>query len=81
MPLPTPNKGETRSKFVSRCVSALSGKGEGKDAKQRVAICNTQYGRAKADEVASSFMSVANCGMDHSDMKKGEKCKDCDYVA
>jgi len=81
MPMPKPNKGETRQKFVSRCVSNLTSKGEGKDAAQRVAICNSQYGRAKAEETMAAFMTVAQCGMDHSKMKEGEKCSSCDYVA
>lgn len=81
MPMPKPSKGETRSKFVSRCVSALTSKGEGKDASQRVAICNSQYGRAKAEEVAMAFKAVAECGMDHSKMEEGEKCSSCNYVA
>lgn len=81
MPLPSPNKGEKRSDFVSRCVSMLSNKGEGKDAKQRVAICHSQYQSAKASETKDSFMSMANCGQDHSKLDKGKKCPSCDYKA
>ena len=43
MPIPKPNKGEDKSKFISRCVSFLSSEGTGKDNKQRVAICFNQW--------------------------------------
>lgn len=42
MPLPNRRKDESRKDFVSRCVSVLTDKGEGKNAAQRVAICNTR---------------------------------------
>ena len=48
MPLPSPSGKEERSKFVSRCVSDLTKKGEGKDAAQRVAICNSRFKKSKA---------------------------------
>lgn len=51
MPLPSPSGKEDRKKFVSRCVSELSKKGEGKDASQRVAICNSRYQKAKAAQI------------------------------
>lgn len=42
MPLPSRKKGESRKDFVSRCVSFMTEKGEGKDVAQRVAVCNTK---------------------------------------
>lgn len=48
MPLPTPNKRESRGDFVSRCIQNLSDKGEMKDNKQRIAVCYTQWKEAKA---------------------------------
>ena len=51
MPLPSPSGKEDRKSFVSRCVSDLTKKGEGKDAAQRVAICNSQFRKAKAGEI------------------------------
>lgn len=47
MPLPTPNKKESKSDFVSRCVSALSDKDEFSDSEQRVAVCYAQYDKSK----------------------------------
>lgn len=51
MPLPSPRGKEDRESFVSRCVSDLTKKGEGADAAQRVAICNSQFKKAKAGEI------------------------------
>lgn len=51
MPLPSPRGKEERKKFVSRCVSFMTRKGEGKDAAQRVAICNSRFKKAKAGEI------------------------------
>ena len=48
MPLPTPSNGEKRSKFISRCISDLSEKGEFKDNKQRAAVCSSQFDKAKS---------------------------------
>lgn len=59
MPLPTPRKGEKRNDFVSRCVSILSDKKEGESVDQRVAICHSQYGKAKADETKEAFEAEA----------------------
>lgn len=59
MPLPTPKKGEKRNDFVSRCVSILSHKNEGDSTDQRVAICHSQYGKAKADETKEAFEAEA----------------------
>lgn len=50
MPLPSPSGKEKRQDFVSRCVSDLSKKGEGDSAAQRVAICNSRFKKAKAQE-------------------------------
>ena len=55
MPLPSPSGKEKRSKFVSRCVSDLTRKGEGKDAAQRVAICNSRFKKSKATQIQFSL--------------------------
>lgn len=47
MPLPIPNKKESKSDFISRCVSALSDKAEFSDSEQRVAVCYAQYDKSK----------------------------------
>lgn len=41
MPMPTPNKGETRAKFISRFMSEM--KNEYPDHKQRLAIAFDQW--------------------------------------
>ena len=51
MPLPTPDNGEKRSKFMDRCMSDPTTRGEFKDNKQRAAVCSSQF--AKAESKAS----------------------------
>ncbi len=55
MPLPTPNNGESRNKFVSRCIVDLSDKEEFQDNKQRAAVCYSQF--EKAESKASVVIS------------------------
>lgn len=55
MPLPTPNNGEKRSKFVSRCIVDLADKKEFQDDKQRAAVCYSQF--EKAESKASVVIS------------------------
>jgi hypothetical protein len=45
MPIPTPNKDEDRSSFMSRCMSDSTMNKEYKNDKQKVAICLTQFKR------------------------------------
>ena len=50
MPIPSPRGGESKSKFVSRCVSFLAGQ-EGYDGNQTAAICYQKYrDKDKTDE-------------------------------
>lgn len=80
MPLPSPKGKEKRTDFVSRCVSALTKRGEGKDSKQRVAICNSQFKKAKASRLTSEEIEALNFfryGTDHGvKPKKKKKPKD-----
>ena len=46
MPLPIPHKGELESKFIGRCMDDENAKREFPDAKQRIAVCYSQW-RAK----------------------------------
>lgn len=39
--MPTPRKGEKKKDFISRCISHLHEKGEGKSQDQRVAMCHS----------------------------------------
>ena len=48
MPLPTPNNGEKRSKFMDRCMSDPTTRGEFKDSKQRAAVCSSQFEKAES---------------------------------
>ena len=50
MPLPSRKKGEKENSFVSRCISELSKKGEGKSQSQRVAICKSRAAQSLSDE-------------------------------
>tara|TARA_R100000152_G_C6779349_1_gene210906 strand:+ start:1431 stop:2705 length:1275 start_codon:yes stop_codon:yes gene_type:complete len=54
MPLPTPNNGEKRSKFMDRCMSDPTTRGEFKDNKQRAAVCSSQF--SKAESKASAII-------------------------
>ena len=47
MPLPTPNKGEKRSDFVSRCMSQIGD--EDKPQDQKLAICYSQWKNKKKE--------------------------------
>lgn len=48
MPLPIPNKEETKSKFISRCVSDSVMDTEFPNITQRIAVCQSQW--TKKDE-------------------------------
>ncbi len=58
MPLPSRRKGEEKSKFVSRCVRFMTNKGEGRDAAQRVAICNSRAGACPTDEEMEAIAAI-----------------------
>ena len=50
MPLPTPTSGESREKFVSRCMSNETAKQDFPDNKQRLAVCFSKFKRPKSKE-------------------------------
>ena len=50
MPLPTPNKGEKKSDFISRCVTSKVMQTEYPDKKQRLAVCYSQWNRKNKKE-------------------------------
>lgn len=75
MPLPTPNKGEEQSSFVSRCVSAISDKGEFGSTEQRVAVCHSQWKKSKAEETLANMM-VGRCPECGEKMEDGHECDD-----
>jgi len=59
MPLPTRKKGEEKQAFVSRCMSELTKKGEGKDAAQRAAICHSRATQLSNPELSAMRQLIA----------------------
>lgn len=53
MPLPTPEKNEKQGDFISRCAGNETMNKDFKDTKQRVAVCYSQWKKAKASAMAS----------------------------
>lgn len=54
-PLPTPNKSESEKEFISRCIADLTANEKEKfpTAKQRVAVCYTQFNKTKKNNATS----------------------------
>jgi len=77
MPLISPLKGETQSKFISRFMSNESMKKEYPDQKQRVAIAHSQWrkkhGGKKPDKKESIFCYIQ--GYENKESKDGELIK------
>lgn len=81
MPLPSPKGKEKRSAFVSRCVSFMASKGEGKDAAQRVAICNSRFKKSKgAIDFTIGELEALNILLGAEEKKKKKKKKKDDGV-
>lgn len=53
MPLPSPKKNEKQGDFISRCAGNETMNKDFKDTKQRVAVCYSQWKKAKASAMAS----------------------------
>ena len=53
MPLPNPKKNEKQGDFISRCAGNETMNKDFKDTKQRVAVCYSQWKKAKASALAS----------------------------
>jgi hypothetical protein len=53
MPLPMPKKNEKQGDFISRCAGNETMNKDFKDTKQRVAVCYSQWQKAKASAFAS----------------------------
>jgi len=47
MPLPTPKQNEEKKKFIARCSGSKVMNSEYPDTKQRVAVCYSQWRKAK----------------------------------
>lgn len=76
MPLPKPKSKEEKSDFISRCTSYLSDKGEFKDNKQRVAVCNTQWEESKKKKSESFQVTNKGLEIDFSESQAAKKSKD-----
>jgi len=82
MPLPTPKKGETEKKFISRCMSSETIQEEFSDQKQRIAVCYSQWrgkSSAKKDVEKEDGHSCVcpKCG--HVvEVELGHKCNEVD---
>ena len=50
MPLPTPKENETKSEFVSRCISELTHANEFKSKTQRIAVCYSQWSKSDKEK-------------------------------
>lgn len=66
--MPTPNKGESKDKYISRCIPIVINEGTTKDSKQAAAICfslwKQHHKHAKAndliDNVGKSIVKQIN---------------------
>lgn len=54
MPIPKPSKGQSKSDYMSKCMSFLKDEGKG-DQKQRVAICLDTWRRNNEDALVSKM--------------------------
>jgi hypothetical protein len=58
MPLPTKQKDEPQKEFMSRCMEDGVMNTEFKDAKQRAAVCISQYQQRKKSKGSASWDDV-----------------------
>lgn len=66
MPLPTPNSGEEKQDFISRCVSEISDKGEFDSNKQRVAVCYSQWEKNESMNILDKIDRILDEAKDRS---------------
>ena len=59
MPLPTPNQGESRSEFMSRCMDSETMKDEYPEPEQRAAVCSSQWERKDNAQARSAWIVQA----------------------
>ena len=56
--MPKPNKGESESDFVSRCIPVVIEEGTTKDPKQAAAICHSLWSEGKKSAEDTDTASV-----------------------
>jgi hypothetical protein len=59
MPIPTPNDGEDKDKFISRCMSSDVMNREYPDGDQRLAVCNSQWKQSLNKRVNNAIRAAA----------------------
>lgn len=59
MPLPKPNKGESKDKFISRCMGSSTMNSEFPDQKQRAAVCYSQWKGKKKSVIKAILLRAA----------------------
>lgn len=85
MPIPTPNTGEDKDKYIERCMTFLSNEGGKWDQKQKLAICFSKWegtnegivrkiNRLLGDEITTGDVAT-NTAQGHIDVIGGE-CPD-----
>lgn len=68
MPLPEPNKNESKKDFISRCMGNPTMNKEYPDNNQRYAICNQKSQSSLFDKVLQTLANMLDCGcMDMND--------------
>lgn len=60
--MPTPNKGESQSEYIPRCVAYVMKNGEAKDNKQAAAICYSKWKSSKSSEASAKALVTAMTG-------------------
>lgn len=76
MPLPTPRKGETEKKFISRCMGSEAIQ-EFSDQKQRIAVCYSQWRGKESTKEDGHSCICPKCG--HVvEVELGHKCNELD---
>lgn len=73
MPLPSPNKNESRDKFVSRCMGNPQAKKDFPDQKQRTAVCFSRFRRSKANFTKEEKDALTNIIIGQKVKKKKKK--------
>ena len=60
--MPSPNKGESKDAFVSRCMSDNEMNEKFPDRKQRYSVCNSYFSKADIDKSLESDKTTMGCG-------------------
>ena len=75
MPLPAPNKGESESDFVGRCMGTQVMKDDYSDEKQRLAVCYSQFQRHKEKKSEGKEFEVRTFDLAIDDIEERGEAK------